>query len=273
MKGTKMEKIAIISDIHANITALEAVLEDIRSRNIDKIFCLGDIVIKGPNPDKVIDIIKEKCDVVIKGNCDESVASSRAVEKKYWTRMKIGENRAEYLKNLPVMYEFYMSGHLIRLFHSSPLGLDLICNPAFSNAQNRYAKSEIVNSLEMFKNTEFISKTEKDPIPDIVGYGHIHTPNLYRYHNKLLFNPGSVGAADEMLNLGDENDLTNKFSTVASYAIIEGVFDSKEMDSISITHIRVPYEISKEIENLEKSDMPGKEKTIFLLKTASTNYK
>ena len=268
-----MEKIAIISDIHANQTALEAVLEDIKLKNIKRIFCLGDIVIKGPNPDKVIDIIKEKCEVVIMGNCDESVASSRAIEKKYWTRLKIGEERASYLRNLPVMYEFYMSGHLVRLFHSSPIGLDLICNPAFSNAENRYARREILNPLEMFKNTEFINKTEQDEMPDIVGYGHIHTPNLYRYHNKLLFNPGSVGAADEMLNLGDENDLTNKFSTLASYAIIEGNLGSKEMGSISITHIRVPYEVSKEIEMLEKSDMPGKEKTIFLLKTASTNYK
>ena len=268
-----MEKIAIISDIHGNTTALEAVLEDIKNRNIKRVFCLGDSVIKGPNPDIVIDIIREKCEVVLMGNCDESVASDIALEKKYWTRIKIGEERAKYLKNLPVMYEFYLSGHLVRLFHSSPFGLDLICNPAFSNAQNRYAKREIVNPLDMFKNTEFIGKTEKDPVPDIVGYGHIHTPNLFRYHNKLLFNPGSVGAADEMLNLGDENDLTNKFSTLASYAIIEGNFNSKDMDSISITHIRVPYEISKEIEMLEKSDMPGKEKTIFLLKTASANYK
>ena len=54
-----MDKIAIISDIHGNITALEAVLEDIKKRNINKIFCLGDNITKCTHPDLVIDKIKE----------------------------------------------------------------------------------------------------------------------------------------------------------------------------------------------------------------------
>ena len=49
-----MEKIAIISDIHANIVALEAVLEDIKKRNISRIFCLGDLVLKGSSPCEVV---------------------------------------------------------------------------------------------------------------------------------------------------------------------------------------------------------------------------
>ena len=54
-----MDKIAIISDIHANLTALQAVLKDIENRNISKIYCLGDIVSKGVNPDSVIDLVKK----------------------------------------------------------------------------------------------------------------------------------------------------------------------------------------------------------------------
>ncbi len=104
-----MEKIALISDIHANKTALEAVFEDIKLRNISKIFCLGDLVLKGVNPDFVIDEVRKKCEVVVKGNCDEIVSTPRALEKKFWTRLKIGEDRANYLANLPVMYEFYLS--------------------------------------------------------------------------------------------------------------------------------------------------------------------
>jgi len=268
-----MERIAIISDIHGNKTALETVLEDIKKREIKRIFCLGDIVIKGPNPDITVDLIREKCDVVLKGNCDESVSTERALEKKFWTRMKIGEERAKYLENLPVSYDFYLSGRLVRLFHSSPFGLDFICNPAFSNVNNRYADMEIHDPLKMFENTEFVGKTEQDKIPDIVGYGHIHTPNLFRYGNKILFNTGSVGSANEMLNNGEEDDLTNKFSTLASYTILEGEYGSTELGSISITNVRIPYDTEKEIAMLENSDMPGKEKIIFSLKTASTNYR
>ena len=55
-----MEKIAFIADIHSNIVALEAVLKDIENRNIHRIFCLGDLVLKGSSPCEVVDIIKEK---------------------------------------------------------------------------------------------------------------------------------------------------------------------------------------------------------------------
>ena len=55
-----MDRLAIISDIHGNITALNAVLDDIASREISRIICLGDYVTKGCNPDLVIDKIREK---------------------------------------------------------------------------------------------------------------------------------------------------------------------------------------------------------------------
>ena len=266
-----MERIAIISDVHGNITALEAVLADIKARGIQRIFCLGDLVLKCANPDLVIDRIKETCQVVLKGNCDEAVASENAYNKKFWSRVKIGEERAEYLKQLPVSYDFYMSGHLIRLFHASPNSLFEICNPIYSNQTKVYP--EIYDFDFLFKNTEFVGKTQNDPEPDIVGYGHIHTQNLFRYKNKMLFNTGSVGFPNEMLNDGNEEDETNNFSTLASYSIIEGEYGSKDLSSISISTVRIPYDLQKEIDYLEQSDMPNKEKMIYSLKTASSNYK
>ena len=160
-----MEKIAIISDIHANITALKAVLNDIKERKIKHIYCLGDLVIKGTNPDIVIDMIKENCEVVLKGNCDEIACSDRGIERKFWTTEKIGKERIKYLKNLPVMHEFYLSGQLVRLFHASPNSLEHIFNPMYSNTDNRYSCLELNNALEMFKNTEFIGKNDNDQTP------------------------------------------------------------------------------------------------------------
>ncbi|MBO4293653.1 MAG: metallophosphoesterase family protein [Clostridia bacterium] len=266
-----MEKIAIISDIHSNLTALEAVLEDIKNRGITHIYCLGDLVIKGVNPDKVIDLVKENCEIVLKGNCDEIACSDRGIERKFWTTEKIGKERIEYLKTLPIMHEFYLSGQLVRLFHASPYSLEHIFNPMYSNTDTRYSGLELENAIEMFENTEFIGKTEDDEIPDIVGYGHIHTPNLYKYKNKTLFNTGSVGAPNEMENDGKEHK-TNSFSTLASYVILEGNIGSKDLGPISITNVRVPYDIEKEISSLEQTDMPGKERSIFCLRTASTNF-
>ena len=52
-----MDRIALISDIHSNIVALKAVLNDIEKRQINKIYCLGDLVLKGSSPCEVIDLI------------------------------------------------------------------------------------------------------------------------------------------------------------------------------------------------------------------------
>ena len=266
-----MEKIAIISDIHANVTALEAVLKDIKERNITHIYCLGDLVVKGANPDVIINMIKENCEIVLKGNCDEAACSERGIQRKYWTTQKIGKEGIEYLRSLPIMHEFYLSGQLVRLFHASPYSLEHIYNPMYSNSQNRYSKVELKKINEMFANTEFIGRNKDDEIPDIIGYGHIHTPNLYKFQNKTIFNTGSVGAPNEMENDGTEHK-TNSFSTLASYVILEGNIGSKELGPISITNVRVPYDVEKEILILENSDMPNKKESIFCLKTASTKF-
>ena len=261
-----MDRIAIISDVHGNVSALNSVMEDIEKRGITTIYCLGDSVIKCANPDKVVDIIREKCEVILKGNCDDVVCRPGVEYGKFWSRDIIGEERANFLYNCPVSYEFYMSGHLIRLFHASPFSLDDMFNPVYDNSDSEFY-ANIRNPMDMFKNTEFIGKTENDPIPDIIGYGHIHTPNIFRYGNKSIFNTGSVGIPVEMIN-EDENDETNKFSTMASYAILEGNLNSVNLDTFSITLVRIPYDVTDEIKALEDSNMPNKELIIKNLKTA-----
>ena len=266
-----MDKIAIISDIHGNITALNAVLDDIKNRNIKKIFCLGDSITKCTHPDLVIDKIREVCDIILLGNCDYSICKPLSKDKNFWTRNIIGEERAEFISSLPISFEFYMSGHLIRLFHASPYSLDEIYNPMFSNKNSSYSHLEIDNPEKLFENTAFIGKTNEDPIPDIIGFGHIHTPCLVRYKNKTIFNPGSVGIPVEMHN-NIIDDKTNKFSTVASYTIIEGYYKDTKLNTISFNSVRVPYNIEKEVKDLDNSDMPNKDIIIRTLISAIPNH-
>ena len=264
-----MDKIAILSDVHGNLTALNAVLDDIKKRKVNKIYFLGDFMPKCARPDKVIDLLRDKCDVLLKGNCDDNVCKPEVKDRHFWSRELIGDERAEYINSLPIMTEFYLSGQLVRLFHASPISLYHIYNPAMIEEGLHHADS-LSEWADMFKNTEFIGKTDNDPIPDVVGYGHIHTQNFMRYGNKTLFNCGSVGIPSEMLNDGDEKDDTNKFSTLANYAIIEGEFGSKKVGEIKFDFIRVPYDVKKEIELVEKSTMPAQLKKVVIqaLKTA-----
>lgn len=261
-----MERVAIISDVHGNITALNTVLEDIKARNISRIFCLGDYVTKCANPDKVIDTLRDVCEVMILGNCDAVIAQESENAKTFWSRKKIGEERAKFLRNLPVSYDFFMSGRLIRLFHASPQSLSHIYNPMYFNDGAR-GVPEHIDPMELFENTKFIGKDKTTPTPDVVGYGHIHTPNVLRIKNKLIFNTGSIGVPVEMYNLNNFEE-SCKFSTVASYAILEGNYGSKDLSTFSISIVRVPYNIEAEIKSLEESDIPNKQTIIASLKTA-----
>ena len=91
-------KRAIISDIHGNLEALEAVLEDIDRQRVDAIDCLGDIVGYGPNPCECVKLVRERCEVVILGNHDQgalfdpdgfNVGAERAIR---WTRGQLEQH-------------------------------------------------------------------------------------------------------------------------------------------------------------------------------------
>ena len=114
-----MKKMAVISDIHANIEALTAVLEDIRRQNIDRIYCLGDVIGYGPNPVECLDAVFAICDLVLLGNHEEAVLTGAfgfnptAKEAVDWTRhqlkpgwLSLGNTRErwEKLKRLPLAY-------------------------------------------------------------------------------------------------------------------------------------------------------------------------
>ncbi len=111
---------AILSDIHGNLEALEAVLEDVGRNRPERILCLGDIVGYGPNPIECLDLVMKKAELSVLGNHDQgalfdptgwSPAAERAI---YWTRSELerrppgrgdqADARWEYLSNLPRTY-------------------------------------------------------------------------------------------------------------------------------------------------------------------------
>ena len=99
-----MEKRAIISDIHGNIEALTAVLEDIRQQQVSRIYCLGDIVGYGPNPCQCIDLVMQM-DLCVLGNHDQAALfdpegfSSGAERAIFWTRKEL-ESEGESPQNV-----------------------------------------------------------------------------------------------------------------------------------------------------------------------------
>ena len=237
-----MDRIAIISDIHGNLEALKSVLDDIKERNINRIFCLGDIIAKGTHQQECVDLVKEKCEVIIKGNCDEyftsdidlSTKTPSEINRITWSKNKLNDETKKYLNNLPYCYEFYMSGRLVRLVHAHPEKIDKFAGNI----------DKIDRLYELFLPSCNTISNEK---ADVLIYGHIHTPYVQKIYNRMIINTGSVGNAIDVFR-NDEKDGNVKNTTVANYLIISGNFDSKNIDErISYELVSVPYDIVKEL--------------------------
>lgn len=247
-------KIAIISDIHGNLEALKATLNDIEKRKTDKIICLGDIIAKGVHSKECIELIRKKCEIVIQGNCDEYFSmehkninqlNEQEQRRIKWNQSLINKEDREYLSNLPFCYEFYMSGSLVRLFHATPT----VNNKAILNVDS------IETKYKMFLPSK---NTQSQDIADVVIYGHIHHPYMDKIYNKTIINVGSVGNAfDVIRNKNKDSDVLE--TTKSNYLIIEGEYGSREYSSyISFQFIKVPYDIDRELEdenlNIEKEN-------------------
>ena len=201
-----MDTHAVISDIHANLEALKAVLADIEERGIDEIVCLGDVVGYGPDPEACLDLVAETCSIVLCGNHDYAVlygprdfnpvAEDAAMfhQELLVPKMGCSEQRLkrwEFLRNLPARYEI---GDVLYL-HGSP-----------RNPIHEYIlESDVRWGLER-KLREAFDKTKK-----ICFIGHTHRPGIitedlvftapdsledgrYDYpEGKAIINVGSVG--------------------------------------------------------------------------------
>ncbi|WP_412969188.1 metallophosphoesterase family protein [Fredinandcohnia sp. 179-A 10B2 NHS] len=227
--------IALISDIHGNMTALEAVLDHITRRNIKTIICLGDLIGKGPNSSAAVDKIREVCDIVILGNWDDFIQNEHPDLAIRWHRNQLGNERLTYLGTLPFHYDFYMSGKYIRLYHASAKSVHHRVLPMKHSDEEKMA---------MFDKTELISPLEEGKTPDIIGYGDIHAALIEPIgSHKTLLNVGSVGNPLDM--------------TQASFAILHGDYQSREIAPFSIEIVRVPYDIEKEIQIAKDMEMPN----------------
>ncbi|USB33405.1 metallophosphoesterase family protein [Paenibacillus sp. YPG26] len=236
-----MNRIAIISDIHGNIPALQAVLEDIRQRGVSTIYCLGDLIGKGPGGHVAVDVIKASCEQVVRGNWDDFIGKETTNDALKWHQAQLGPERLEYLGTLPFSIEFLMSGRYVRLFHASPRSL--------------YERIQPWDSYESRLSLCEGSELCKDPrAADVIGYGDIHNAYLQHLNGKTLFNTGSVG---------NPLDLTS-----ASYVILEGEVGSQDAADLNIQFIRVTYDIEAAIQEAVDAGMPLLNEYIQELRTA-----
>lgn len=218
--------IAVISDIHGNIFALKAVLEDIKNRNVDTIICLGDLVGYGPFPNEVIDLIRKEDILVIMGNYDAAVVCNdikyiqdNQLNRSFalpWSVNEVNENNKKYLKRLPEDITVVDKGKIITFIHGSIRSI------------NEYLKEDSKEAEEVMKEYD----------GDILVCAHTHLPYMKKYGEKLLINDGSVGKP----KIGRPN---------ATYGIL-----TYDKDIIGFEIIEISYEYEKTIKAMEERNFP-----------------
>jgi predicted phosphodiesterase len=225
------ERIAVISDVHGNLTALETVLAHIRQSGITRIFNLGDLVGKGPRSAAVVDRCRDVCEVIVQGNWDASVSEGPDPRHpvRQWHRAQLGEERLAYLAGLPGSFDFTLSGRRARVFHASERGVHDRVHATGTRQEHR----------AMFGNTPF---TGLGGEPQIVGYGDIHAAYVLNFENRTLFNAGSVGNPLDM--------------PLACYAVLEGIYGAEAAYPWSLCFVRLPYDIEAEVAAAAASGMP-----------------
>lgn len=117
-------RLAILSDIHANLPALEAVLADVREAGLEQLWCLGDVVGYGAQPDECTGLVAERCELCLVGNhdlavlgeLDDSSFSPAAAAAVRWTRDTAAPETIEFLRRLEPADE----SRVVALYHASP---------------------------------------------------------------------------------------------------------------------------------------------------------
>lgn len=229
-------RVAILSDIHGNQIALEAVLRDLkRQPDIDHLVVAGDLCLNGPRPCQALDAVRElKCPVIM-GNTDSDIVTGNPVKegkKKIvdWTREQIKSKGIDYLASLPFSHLIPNSeGSDLFVVHANPHNLKDHIYPDASDS-----------TLEQFLG-------ELEPTIGALAFGHYHVAYTRRWRNLLLVDVGSCG-------LPRDKDLR------AAYAILTW------QDNVWQTeHRRVEYDVKAVVKQMENSGMPRAKKYIKTL--------
>jgi predicted phosphodiesterase len=176
-------RVAVVTDVHGNLQALRAVLDDIERRGpFDRLIAGGDYCLSGPQPAEAFDLTREHFDTLLKGNTDRDIVDEGAEDpdlgnKKRasiaWTRDQLGPERIEELDGLAFEERVEPPGGALHVVHANPRDLDRHIFPDMPELDAR----ELIGDLEA----------------DVLVFGHLHIPYRRRIGELRLFDVAACG--------------------------------------------------------------------------------
>lgn len=249
-------RIALFSDIHANLPALEAVFADMDKQNLDAVYCLGDLVGYATWPNEVVAEIRKRNIPAIAGNYDEGVglaspncgcAYKTDTEKGLgqqsidYTNHIVTEQTRQYLRMLPrqIRLTFMDNSDEVNkmellLVHGSPRKINEYL------FEDRPEKS-FLRMLEEAK-------------ADLLFFGHTHKP----YHRAMPYEHEGQIRYRHAINIGSVGKPKDS-DPRSCYVILELTPESNltNPDSIKVEFVRVPYNVEKAAQSIEASPLPN----------------
>jgi putative phosphoesterase len=235
---------AVITDIHGNLSALEAALGRIEELGIERVFCGGDLVGYGPHPNEVCALIAQREIPTIYGNYDYAIArdeedcgcayvtahdrelGQRSVD---WTLTHTSQDSKDFMLGLPFDLRFTIGDVGVHLVHGSPRKV------------NEYLFEDKPASLY-----ERLASAERDPV---LVFGHTHKPWVHEYDGVLFVNCGSVGKSKDA-------DPRGAFAVLRAAA-----------GGVDVTIDRVEYDTEAVAAEVREAGLPGEFADKLLLAT------
>lgn len=230
-------RIALISDIHGNRVALEAVLEDITRLGCDQTVCLGDVATLGPEPVAVAEMLADAGISTLLGNHEEFLLQPETIQAYTsaptilqavdWCREQLPPEVIASLDEAPFTASIDADGLTVELFHGSPRSVT-------ENLLSTTPEGDLDDALEGIEADAYVS-------------GHTHIQMVRQHRGRLLLNPGSVGMPFERFVNGG----VPKLLPHAEYATVD-LAD----DGLVISSRRVELDLRALGASVEGSDTP-----------------
>jgi len=179
-------QVALVSDIHSHLVALDAVLEDAARAGVDRVICLGDIVDLGPQPSETIARLRERDVACIKGNhdpLDDEPALPFLADVEAWTREQLSAEQKSWLDGLPLELEVDIDGWKLWCVHGSPASFH--------------------DELLVSTTDETLRSWIGDRSFDVMACGHTHVTLVRRLEERVIVNVGSTGQPFREVQRGD----------------------------------------------------------------------
>lgn len=223
-------KLALVSDLHGNLVALDAVLADARAAAVDRVVCLGDVVDLGPQPEETVRRLRDANVACVRGNhdpLDEHPAMPVLLEIERWTRDALSAESRAWLEALPMTLEVDLDGARALLAHGSPK----------ANTDSLLASTP-EPELDGWGTGGF----------DLVACGHTHVALTRHHRGRPFVNVGSVGMPFEEPFSGRPPRVLR----ACDYAVV-----SARAGVVSIEHRRLPLDFDAFARTMRESGFPN----------------